>query len=46
WEWNKERMTLAEFNDFYAGTYEGDKEARKRSDSRLWKKCTEAAKSD
>ena len=30
WEWNRERMTLEDFNDFYAGQYEGDKAAGKR----------------
>jgi len=35
WEWNKENMTIEEFNDFYAGTFEGDKEAKARYDKRL-----------
>ena len=38
WAWNKERMTIEEFKDFYDGAYCGDKEAKKRSDSRLRKK--------
>jgi hypothetical protein len=35
WEWNKERMSIPEFNDFYAGTYEGDSAARERYEKKL-----------
>ena len=39
WEWNKDRMSIEEFNDFYDGTYKGDKEARTRYKKRLNEKC-------
>jgi hypothetical protein len=38
WQWNKNDMTNEEFNDFYAGTYCGDKEAKSRHEKRDFEK--------
>ena len=38
WEHNKKSMTKEEFNDFFAGCYEGDKEAKSRYEKQLMKR--------
>ena len=38
WHWNKERMTEEEFDLWWRGNYEGDKEAKRKSDEIPWAK--------
>jgi len=38
WTHNKERMTEEEFDLFWRGNYEGDKEAKRKYDEISWKK--------
>jgi hypothetical protein len=39
WTHNKESMTEDEFDLWWRGNYEGDKEAKRKSDERSWEKA-------
>lgn len=41
WEWNKNRMTEDEFDDFWRGVYENDSKAKARYEARLHSRITE-----